>query len=296
MWYTCFICHKTYAHKCNLKRHIDTSHMLRVHKCQHCNKEYKRREYLNRHLKTAHKAPPTTYTFGNIADCVTTDNSPDVTPTFQPVTTPAEDSWDEVDAFLENIDFHSSETPYPDSVNASTHNSTLVSTNVCTQTDMCTLPSIRKPVHIGTNTTPVICKDKAVQMAPTMIDTGNSPHILMLSPKETIQGWDSPVTSSPHTPFLDIPCYYTVEYQERRRAMDLPEAVPYQGATEEEDPFSPYLSPEHPQWGTVTNNTTPAFQLVDFLDSICSNITPTSTLILCCQCLCIRLSHWIYIL
>ena len=241
---------------------------------QHCNKEYKRREYLNRHLKTAHKAPSTTYTFGNIADCVTTDNSPDVTPTFQPVTTPAEDSWDEVDAFLENIDFHSSETPYPDSVNASTHNSTLVSTNVCTQTDMCTLPSIRKPVHIGTNTTPVICKDKAVQMAPTMIDTGNSPHILMLSPKETIQGWDSPVTSSPHTPFLDIPCYYTVEYQERRRAMDLPEAVPYQGATEEEDPFSPYLSPEHPQWGTVTNNTTPAFQLVDFLDSICSNITP----------------------
>ena len=208
MWYTCFICHKTYAHKCNLKIHIDTSHMLRVHKCQHCNKEYKRREYLNRHLKTAHKAPSTTYTFGNIADCVTTDNSPDVTPTFQPVTTPAEDSWDEVDAFLENIDFHSSETPYPDSVNASTHNSTLVSTNVCTQTDMCTLPSIRKPVHIGTNTTPVICKDKAVQMAPTMIDTGNSPHILMLSPRKPfkvgirrspvrliLHSWTSPATT-----------------------------------------------------------------------------------------------------
>ena len=156
----------------------------------------------------------------------------------------------------------------------STHKSKMVCTNVCTQIDICTLPPIRKPVHIGTNTTPVICKDKAVQLAPTRIDTGTSPHVLMLSPKQTIQGWDSPVTSSPRTPFLDIPCYYTMEYQERRKSMNLPEAVPYQGATEEEDPFPPHLSPEDPQWGTVTNNTTPTFQLVDYLDSICSNITP----------------------
>ena len=107
-----------------------------------------------------------------------------------------------------------------------------------------------------------------------MKDVGNSPHTLMTSPKGPIQGWDSPVTSPPPTPFLDIPCYYTVEYQAKRKAMNLPEAVPYQGPIDEEDPLPPHLSPDQPQWGTVTNRNTPPFQLMDYLDSICSNITP----------------------
>ena len=137
MWYTCFICHSMYAHKCNLKRHINTSHMLRVHKCQHCNKEYKRKEYLNRHLKTAHKAPSTSSTFGNIADCITTDNSPDVTLNIQQATTSAEDNWDEVDAFLENIDFHSTETSYSVSSSATNQKPSLTSTSVYTQIVLC---------------------------------------------------------------------------------------------------------------------------------------------------------------
>ena len=269
MWYTCFVCHKTYAHKCNLKRQIDTSHMLRLHKCQYCMKEYKRREYLNRHLKTAHKTSSNTSTFSNIADCVTTDNSQDATLGTGPVAPATDDDWDDVDTFLDKIDIYSSVAPNAVSVESPITNPVNASISVCTQTDICTLPPVRQLTHMGTNTTPIFSKDKATQEVPIMEDVGNTPHIHMTSPKGPIQGWDSPVTSLPHTP-----CYYTVQYQERRRAMDLPEAVPYQGPTDEEDPFPPHLSPDPPQWGTVTNKNTPPFRLMDFLDSICSNITP----------------------
>ena len=274
MWYTCFICHKTYAHKCNLKRHIDTSHMLRVHKCQYCLKEYKRREYLNRHLKIAHKISSNTNTFSNISYCVTTESSPDATHGTGPSDPTTDDDWDDVDAFLESIDIHSHEPPTALSVNPPVINSVNASTSVCTQTDICTLPSVRLPKHMGTNPTPILSKDKNTQKGSTMKVVGNSPHILMTSPKGPIQGWDSPVTSPPPTPFMDIPCYYTVEYQARRKAMNLPEAVPYQGPIDEEDPLPPHLSPDQPQWGIVGNRNTPPFQLMDYLDSICSNITP----------------------
>ena len=57
MWFKCVICHQTYSHKCNLKRHMDTAQMHKVHRCNLCEKEFKRREYLTRHLKQAHKTP-----------------------------------------------------------------------------------------------------------------------------------------------------------------------------------------------------------------------------------------------
>ena len=248
--------------------------MLRVHKCQYCLKEYKRREYLNRHLKNAHKTSSNTSSFSNIADCVTTDNSPDATLGTGPVAPATDDDWDNVAILLDSIDIHSSEAPTVVSVDPPITNPVNASISVCTQTDICTLPPVRQPTHMGTNTTTIFSKDKATQEVLIMEDVGNSPHILMTPPKGPTQGWDSPVTSPPHTPFLDIPCYYTVEYQERRRAMNLPEAVSYQGPTDEEDPLPPHLSPDPPQWGMVTNWNTPPFQLMDFLDSMCSNITP----------------------
>ena len=96
----------------------------------------------------------------------------------------------------------------------------------------------------------------------------------MISPQRHIQGWDSPITSPPPTPYLDIGSYYTEEYQARSRAMNLPEALSYQGPMEEEDPLPPHLSPIPPQWGVLSDRNTPPFQLMDYLETICADITP----------------------
>ena len=56
--------------------------------------------------------------------------------------------------------------------------------------------------------------------------------------------------------------------------MNLPEVMAYQGPMEEEDPLPPHLSPDLPQWGVVSNRNIPSFQLMDYLETICADITP----------------------
>ena len=187
MWYTCFVCHKTYSHKWNLKRHSNTVHMFRVHKCHHCFKEYKRKDYLNRHLKKVHNSSDNSNTFENIADCVTTENTPDLNTSMDNINHDSSEL-DEVDTFLDSIDLHSPETTITVSSKPSTSSTVSMSVNVCTQTEVCSLPPIMHPVHMGTNTTPIFSKDKTTQEGQILADFGTSPHIEMISPKGRIQG------------------------------------------------------------------------------------------------------------
>ena len=133
---------------------------------------------------------------------------------------------------------------------------------------------MRHLIHAGTNTTPKFVKHKATQNEITREDIGTSPHIQMISPKGPMQGWDSPVTSPPHTPRLDIPSYFTTDYQNSRKALNLPEAVPYQGPLEDEDPLPPHLTPNQPEWGVISSRKSPSFQLMNYLESMCMDITP----------------------
>ena len=54
LWHQCAICHKTYSHKSNLKRHIRGTHEHRTFKCAICDAPFKRKEYLVRHLRNVH--------------------------------------------------------------------------------------------------------------------------------------------------------------------------------------------------------------------------------------------------
>ena len=209
MWYTCFVCHKTYSHKWNLKRHINTVHMFKVHKCHHCYKEYKRRDYLNRHLKRVHNSSQSSNTFENIADCVTTEKTPDLSSSLNNINHESSE-FDDVDSFLDSIDLQSPEASNSVSRMPPTSNNVTMTAIVCTQTEVCSLPPIIHPVHMGTNTTPIFSKDKTTQKGQLLTDTGTSPHIEMISPQNHLQGWDSPITSPLPTPYLDIPSYYTI--------------------------------------------------------------------------------------
>ena len=272
MWFKCAICHKTYSHKANLKRHLDGTHMQKSHRCNLCTKEFKRRDYLTRHLRQAHKTSSNSVTFQQIADCVTTDQSP------QAHYPPALTHLDEMDDFLDSLD-DSTTTATQSSTSLGTSSQAPPSTStsiisVCTQTDLCSLPPLRNPRHIGINTTPTFYKDKCTQQGGLLVDAGHSPHIKMVSPDKGIQGWDSPLFSPPKTPGWDIPSYYTTEYQLERVNNNLPESIPYQGPMMEEDPLPPHLTQELPQWGVIRKNTPPPFLLMDYLEDICESITP----------------------
>ena len=54
LWHQCVICHKTYSHKSNLKRHIRGTHEHKTFKCGICDAPFKRKEYLVRHLRNVH--------------------------------------------------------------------------------------------------------------------------------------------------------------------------------------------------------------------------------------------------
>ena len=117
MWFKCVICHQTYSHKCNLKRHMDSAHMHKVHKCNLCEKEFKRREYLIRHLKQAHKTSSNSRTFSQIADCVSTEQSPVLDLSNSSPT----NDWDDVDVFLNSLEDIPIEAPLPGSYLAPSH-------------------------------------------------------------------------------------------------------------------------------------------------------------------------------
>ena len=274
MWFQCAICHQTYSHKCNLKRHLDTVHLHKVHRCNLCDKEFKRKEYLTRHLKQSHNTSSNSRTFSQIADCVSTEQSP-VTDSFS---TSATYDLDDVDSFLSNLGDFPNESSLTDagfsSSTSAPSTSSCPAVSVCSQTDICALPPIRQPHSTGTNTTPVFTKDKSTQKGSLLKDSGSSPHCVIVSPHQAMQGWDSPVTSPPKTPGWDIPSYFTSNYQEERLRNNLPEAIPYQGPFGDEDPLPPHLTPNPPEWGVVNSSMSPHFQLINFLEDICGNITP----------------------
>ena len=274
MWFKCVICQQTYSHKCNLKRHMDTVHLHKVHRCNLCDKEFKRREYLTRHLKQAHNTSSNSRTFSKIADCVSTEQTP-----FRDYSSPTPTSdLDDVDIFLNTLEDIPIESTFPDACFSPSTSapsiSSLPSVSVCTQTDVCALPPMRQPHTTGTNTTPIFTKDKTTQKGRMLMESGCSPHCRIVSPHLDIQGWDSPVTSPPKTPGWDIPSYFTTTYQEERLRNNLPEAIPYQGPFGEEDPLPPHLAPNPPEWGVVSSSVSPNFQLINFLEDICGNITP----------------------
>ena len=145
------------------------------------------------------------------------------------------------------------------------------------QTDICSLPSTRQLIHTGSNTTPKFTRDKSIQFGPITTEACTSPHVSLVDHKP-IQGWDSPVDSPPLTPEVDIPSYFTSAYQARRRELNLPEGVTYQGATHNdagENPLPPYLDNSPRAWGnTPKPDATPKFQLMEYLEDLCTHITP----------------------
>ena len=148
--------------------------------------------------------------------------------------------------------------------------------NQSSQTDVCSLLSMKNPTHMGVNTTSKFSKDKSHQTEYITRDYGTSPHIKLLDPTP-MQGGDSPVLSSPSTPDLDIPRYYTSEFQAMRRSLNLSEAVPYQGPTFivlDEDPLPPHLSCTSTKWVHSPSSATPKFVLMDYMEDICTEITP----------------------
>ena len=207
MWFKCVICQLTYSHKCNLKRHMDTAHLHKVHRCNLCDKEFKRMEYLTRHLKQAHKTSSNSKTFSQIADCFSTEQSPvrDFSSS-----NPASDL-DDVDTFLNSLEDITIEATQTDACfttsSSAPHIPSLSQVSVCTQTDVCALPSIRHPHTTGTNTTPIFTKDKSTQKGIQLVEGGYSPHCRIVSPNLDIQGWDSPVINPPELldgTYLDI--------------------------------------------------------------------------------------------
>ena len=110
-----------------------------------------------------------------------------------------------------------------------------------------------------------------------------SPHIKMVNCSQHLQGWDSPDISPPLTPDRDIPRYYTNAYKARMRALNLPEEECFQGPSftiNDEDPLPPHLSEEPVRWGQTPRPKSPQdLYLIDYLEDMCSKITPLSTII-----------------
>ena len=93
-----------------------------------------------------------------------------------------------------------------------------------------------------------------------------------------MQGWDSPLVSLPQTPYVNIPCYFTSAYQARRRELNLPEGVTYQGPMincDDENPLPPHLHNSPIAWdNTPKPCESPRFQLLDYLEDMRTHITP----------------------
>ena len=123
------------------------------------------------------------------------------------------------------------------------------------QTEICSLPSTRQLIHTGSNTTSKFTRDKSIQFGVITTKACTSPHVLQVDHKP-IQGWDSPVDSPPLTPEVDIPSYFTSAFQARRRELNLPEGVTYQGAINTDDgenPLPPHLDNSPGAWGNTPN-------------------------------------------
>ena len=118
----------------------------------------------------------------------------------------------------------------------------------CTQTDVCDLPAKKTVPHTGCNTTPKFVRDKTNQHAPTLISKGISPHCVFID-KPTMNNWEQE-SSPPVTPDLDIPSYFTENFQQKRDYQDaLPVKVQWRNQSQRTP--SPHISAEVPQWGVI---------------------------------------------
>ena len=335
MWFTCYICHKTYTMKCNLRRHLNSTHMDKTFNCNYCAKGFKRNDYLKRHIFKKHHNKDV---FSRIHDCISTESSPEIkkNKAHPTVESPGYDSVDDfletiltegspppsytetstticcynaasvdtnsiysgatsTDAFLESlvtmdpsptsfspepsgvIDPSTSFNADPVTTHCSSQQSLATSVTQGSQTDICTLAPTKLLVHSGTNTTPRLSRDKCLQISTSTNEVYTSPHAVQMD-FHPLQGWDSPVTSSPKTPEADIPRYYTSAYQSRRRELNLPEGITYQGPLtkdDEENPLPPHLNNSPAAWGNTPKQCeSPQFQLIDYLEDMCTHITP----------------------
>ena len=99
MWFTCYICHKTYTMKCNLRCHMYSNHIDKSFNCKYCAKSFKRKDYLKRHISKKHDNKDV---FSRIRDCISTECSPEI----QQVnycSAYKSSEYDSVDEFLDTI-------------------------------------------------------------------------------------------------------------------------------------------------------------------------------------------------
>ena len=145
------------------------------------------------------------------------------------------------------------------------------------QTEIYALPPTRQWIHKGTDTTPKFTRDKTHQVAVSTTEANTSPHVLQVD-YNPMQGWHSPLVSSPQTPDVNIPCSFTSAYQARRRELNLPEGVTYQGPMsncDDENPLLPHLHNSPIAWGNTPKPCESLrFQLLDYLEDMCTHITP----------------------
>ena len=150
----------------------------------------------------------------------------------------------------DDVDIHSSSS---DTIHSSIVASTSAPSgrnlvNQGSQTDVCLLPPMREPIHTGTNTMPKFSKDKCQQFKIDNQDMNTSPHIKMVNCSKHLQGWDSPDIRSFQGPSFTIA---------------------------DEDPLPPHLSDMPVRWGQTPRPKSPQeLELIDYLEDMCSNITP----------------------
>ena len=285
MWFTCSTCHKIYSHRSNLMRHIKSTHLNFRIKCNMCDQEFRRKEYLDRHMTHYHTEMDT---FSRIRDCIETE-SRDFTENQsgcpEDRTTGGKDTQPDLSTFFTDMWPDDDEptqrrNPAPKTCTVTTmtmHSRTQIS--ISTQTDICDLPPIKTVTHTGCNTTPKFMRDKTTQHAPLFVSKGISPHCLFLD-EPPMNNWEDD-SSPPGTPDMDIPSYYTEEFQLKREQQGLPRCTAYQGPIGEavsEDPLPPYMSAEISIWGVIPQSEPPVnFDLLEYMNNLCQNITPPQT-------------------
>ena len=285
VWFTCSTCHKIYSHRSNLRRHIKSTHLNFRIKCNMCDQEFRRKEYLDRHMKHYHTDMDT---FSRIRDCIETepgDFTESQSSCPEDKTTGGKDTQPDLSTFFTDMWPDDDEpthrrNPAPKTCTVTTmtmHSRTQIS--ISTQTDICDLPPIKTVTHTGCNTTPKFMRDKTTQQAPPLASKGTSPHCLFLD-EPPMNNWEDD-SSPPETPDMDIPSYFTEEFQLKREQQGLPRCTAYQGPMEEavsEDPLPPYMSAEIPIWGVIPQSEPLVnFDLLEYMNNLCQNITPPQT-------------------
>ena len=250
-----------------------------------CDQEFRRKEYLDRHMKHYHTDMDT---FSRIRDCIETepgDFTESQSSCPEDKTTGGKDTQPDLSTFFTDMWPDDDEpthrrNPAPKTCTVTTmtmHSRTQIS--ISTQTDICDLPPIKTVTHTGCNTTPKFMRDKTTQQAPPLASKGTSPHCLFLD-EPPMNNWEDD-SSPPETPDMDIPSYFTEEFQLKREQQGLPRCTAYQGPMEEavsEDPLPPYMSAEIPIWGVIPQSEPLVnFDLLEYMNNLCQNITPPQT-------------------